>query len=113
MGEVKAWALFAEGQTDNAVALLNSIADMQAHVGKGEVELPAREMMGDMLRLANRRPEALHEYRLSLLADPGRLTTLLHAGEIADKLGLKQEASSYYRLLAVNTHMASILSIKR
>jgi hypothetical protein len=108
--EAKAWTLFAEGQTDAAVALLRPIADRQDHIGKGELELPAREMMGDMLRLAERSADALHEYRLSLLADPGRLNTLLHAGEIAESLGLRPEASTYYSLLIANTRDASPLS---
>jgi hypothetical protein len=108
--EAKAWTLFTEGQNDAAVALLRPIADRQDHIGKGELELPAREMMGDMLRLAGRSADALHEYRLSLLADPGRLNTLLHAGEIAESLGLRPEASAYYSLLIANTRDASPLS---
>jgi hypothetical protein len=108
--EVKAWALFAEGQNGAAVALLRPIADRQDHIGKGELELPAREMMGDMLRLAGRSADALHEYRLSLLADPGRLNTLLHAGGIAESLGLKPEAATYYSLLRANSRDASPLS---
>ena len=110
--EAKAWTLFAEGQNDAAVALLRPIADRQDHIGKGEVELPAREMMGDMLRLAGRSADALHEYRLSFLADPGRLNTLLHAGVIAESLGLKSEASTYYSLLMANTYDASPLSFQ-
>jgi tetratricopeptide (TPR) repeat protein len=110
--EVKAWTLFAEGQTDAAVALLRPIADRQDNIGKGELELPAREMMGDMLRLAGRSVDALHEYRLSLLADPGRLNTLLNAGEVAESLGLKAEASTFYSRLLANTRHASPLSFQ-
>jgi tetratricopeptide (TPR) repeat protein len=110
--ETKAWTLFAEGQTDAAVALLRPIADRQDHIGKGELELPAREMMGDMLRLAGRSADALREYRLSLIADPGRLNTLLDAGEEADSLGLKSEASTNYKLLMTNTRNASPLSFQ-
>jgi tetratricopeptide (TPR) repeat protein len=112
--EVKAWTLFAEGNANAAVALLRPVAYLQDHVGKGETELPAREMMGDMLRLVGRLEDALREYRLSLLADPGRLNTLLHAGEVAEKLGLKSEASTYYRLLSTNTkHVSPSLMSKR
>ncbi len=97
--EIKAWTLLAQGQTEAAVALLGPVADRQDELGKGEVELPAREMMGDMLALADRSAEALSQYRRSLQADPGRFDTLLHAGEIAEKLGRAHEASIYYRRL--------------
>ena len=105
--EVNAWTLFAAGNTDAAVALLKPAADRQDKIGKGEVELPAREMIGDMLRLAGRPTEALSEYRKSLQTDPGRFNTLLHAGEIAEQLGLRQEATRYYRLLLRNAAQPS------
>jgi tetratricopeptide (TPR) repeat protein len=105
--EVSAWALFAAGNTDAAIAVLAPAADRQDQIGKGEVELPAREMIGDMLRLAGRPTEALSEYRQSLQTDPGRFNTLLHAGEIADQLGLRQEATRYYRLLLRNAAQPS------
>jgi len=105
--EVNAWTLFAAGNTDTAVALLKPAADRQDKIGKGEVELPAREMIGDMLRLAGRPTEALSEYRKSLQTDPGRFNTLLHAGEIAEQLGLRQEATRYYRLLLRNAAQPS------
>jgi tetratricopeptide (TPR) repeat protein len=100
--EVKAWTLFSAGETDKAVALLKPIADMQDQIGKGETELPAREMIGDMLRIAGRNSEALSEYRQSLKTDPGRFNTLIHAGEVAEQLGIRQEAAEYYRLLLHN-----------
>lgn len=95
--ETKAWTLFAEEQVDAAVALLRPTADRQDKSGKGEVELPAREMIGDMLRLSGRLDDALHEYRISLVTDPGRFNALLHAGETAQALGQKQEALKWYR----------------
>src|SRR5579864_542564 len=105
--EVKAWTLFAAGKTDDAVAVLRAAADLQDELGKGEVALPAREMIGDMLRIAGRPAEALVEYRISLQTDPGRFNTLLHAGEMAEQLGLSQEASGYYRSLLKNTEQPS------
>lgn len=100
--ETNAWALFAGDDVDGAVTLLRPVADRQDKIGKGEVELPAREMLADMLRLAGHSAEALQEYRASLQTDPGRFNTLLHAGEVAAKLGLKQEAAGYHRLLQKN-----------
>ena len=100
--EVMAWTLFAGGRADDAVALLRPLADEQDKVGKGEVELPAREMIGDMLRLSGRPAEALAEYRLSLSTDPGRFDTLLSTGETAQTLGVSQEAVQDYRTLLRN-----------
>ena len=106
--ETRAWALFASGDVDGAVALLRPVADHQDKVGKGEVELPAREMMGDMLRLGGHPAAALREYRTSLRTDPGRFNTLLHAGEVAEELGSRQEATEYYRLLLKNAANPSV-----
>ena len=100
--EVMAWTLFAGGHADEAVALLRPLADEQDKVGKGEVELPAREMIGDMLRLSGRLADALTEYQLSLTTDPGRFDTLLSAGQTAEALGLSQEAVQDYRTLFLN-----------
>jgi tetratricopeptide (TPR) repeat protein len=100
--EVRAWALFAAGKTPEAIALLRPAADRQDAIGKGEVELPAREMIGDMLRLSGQPAAALAEYRTSLQTDPGRFNTLLHAGEMAEQLGLHPQASGYYRSLLHN-----------
>jgi tetratricopeptide (TPR) repeat protein len=105
--ETKAWTLFAEGQADAAIALLKPIADVQDKLGKGEVDLPAREMVGDMLRLSGRSDDAIQQYRLSLQADPGRFATLLHAAETAEKLQLDQEAARYYRQLLKNSPHAA------
>lgn len=92
------------------MTLLRPVADRQDKIGKGEVELPAREMLADILRLAGRSAKALQEYRTSLQTDPGRFNTLLHAGEVAAKLSLKQEAAGYYRLLLKNAANPSIKS---
>src|SRR5260370_39128395 len=56
--EVKAWAAYARGNTDEALRLLHAAADDQDKIGKGESELPAREMIADMLLELNRPQEA-------------------------------------------------------
>jgi len=45
--EAHAWLDFAEGKNDQALSPLRSVADKQDAEGKGEVELPAREMLGE------------------------------------------------------------------
>jgi tetratricopeptide (TPR) repeat protein len=106
LAETRAWALFAKGDTAGAVSLLRPVADHQDRVGKGEVELPAREMLADMLRLSNQPDAALTEYKISLHTDPGRFNALLHAGEVAQVLGRKQEAMGFYKLLLQNVSAA-------
>ena len=108
--ETHAWTLFAEGKTADAVALLRPLADDQDEVGKGEVELPAREMLADMLRLSGRLTDALAQYRLSLHTDPGRFNTLLDAGQVAEELGLRQEAEADDKLLLANAEDRAPLS---
>ena len=100
--ETQAWTLFAQGKIDDALGLLRPLADDQEQVGKGEVELPAREMMADMLRLSGRLIDALVQYRLSLQTDPGRFNALLHAGQTAEQLGLSKEAKVDYQMLLAN-----------
>jgi len=106
LAETRAWALFAKGDAAGAVSLLRPVADHQDRVGKGEVELPAREMLADMLRLSNQPDAALTEYKVSLQTDPGRFNVLLHAGEVAQVLGRKQEAMGFYKLLLQNASAA-------
>ncbi len=83
--EAHAWLAFAEGHMLTAVTLINSVADRQDRQGKGEVELPAREMLADMLVDAGRYSEALTQYRLCLRTDPNRLNSL-KGEKIAEKL---------------------------
>jgi|SRR4029077_3222602 tetratricopeptide (TPR) repeat protein len=106
LAETLAWALFAKGDTAGAISLLRPVADHQDRVGKGEVELPAREMLADMLRLSNQPDAALTEYKVALQTDPGRFSALLHAGEVAQILGRKREAMGFYKLLLQNTSAA-------
>jgi tetratricopeptide (TPR) repeat protein len=84
--EAQAWQDFADGKNDEAIRLMRSVADKQDVRGKGEVELPAREMLADMLLAANRPEEALAEYEASMKIDPNRLHALsgaAHAAELA------------------------------
>ena len=84
--EACAWLAFAQDQIETAVQLVTAVADKQDRQGKGEVELPAREMLADML-LARKRPaEALTQYRLCLRTDPKRLNSSLGAERAAKAL---------------------------
>jgi hypothetical protein len=59
--EAHAWLAFAQGRHDEALGLLRPVAGRQDQVGKGEVELPAREMLADMLLEMGQPQDALTE----------------------------------------------------
>ena len=79
-GEILAWTQFAQGRTDAALAGMRESADLQDQVGQGEVDIPAREMLADMLLELKRPSEALDEYRRSLTLSPNRFNGLYGAG---------------------------------
>jgi tetratricopeptide (TPR) repeat protein len=97
--EIYAWAAFAQGDAERAIALLRTASDNQAKVGKGEVELPAREMLAEMLLLDGKAVDALKEYEASLASDPNRFNALLGAAHAAQTLGRTPVAEKYYARL--------------
>jgi tetratricopeptide (TPR) repeat protein len=99
---VQAWAAYAAGNSDDALRLLRAVADNQDKVGKGETELPAREMLADMLLDLQRPQEALTEYEISLRTDPNRFNGLYGAAQAATQLQRKDKASTYYTQLLKN-----------
>ena len=86
--------------------MLRPAADHQDKVGKGEVELPAREMIADILRLSGEPAASRTEYEVSLKTDPGRLTSLLHAEQTAYKIHRDAEGKAFASQLAHNTAQA-------
>jgi tetratricopeptide (TPR) repeat protein len=100
--EAGAWLAFAEGKNEEALVLLRPVADRQDQVGKGEVELPAREMLGDMLLEMARPQAALAEYAKSLKSDPNRFNGLYGAARAAELARQPQKASLYYAHLLKN-----------
>jgi tetratricopeptide (TPR) repeat protein len=100
--QARAWLLFAERKNDEAVRLLRSVADAQDARGKGEVELPAREMLGDMLMEIGRSREALQEYEKSLKTDPNRFNGLYGAAHAAELSGEHGAAARYSAQLLEN-----------
>ena len=103
--EAHAWLSFAEGKNDEALSLLRPVADKQDAFGKGEVELPAREMLADMLLEMSRPEEALSEYEKSLKADPNRFNGLFGAGRAAELARQPGKAAGYYAQLLKNCEM--------
>ena len=100
--EAHAWLAFAQGKNDDTIRLLRSVADKQDVQGKGEVELPAREMLADMLLEMDRPQDALTQYEASLEVDPNRFNGLYGVAIAAQRLHQSQKARTYYARLLQN-----------
>ena len=101
-GEVHAWLAFAEKKNDEALQLMREAADVQDKVGKGEVAIPAREMLADMLLAANQPDKALVEYQKSMKIDPNRFNGLAGAAQAAALAHQPEQANAYYAQLLKN-----------
>lgn len=99
----RGWVLFKRGQHEEAVALLQRAAELEATADKeavtpGEV-VPARELLGDMLLEAERPREALAAYEAVLEVSPNRLNALHGAGRAAELARDGEKAVQHYRAL--------------
>jgi tetratricopeptide (TPR) repeat protein len=103
-GEMTAWIAFAGGKTEEALKDMRESADLQDNVGQGEVDIPAREMLADMLLEAKRPKEALVEYQQALKLSPNRFNGLFNAGQAAEAAGNPSETSRYYAALLKSTN---------
>jgi tetratricopeptide (TPR) repeat protein len=101
-GEVHAWLAFAEKNNEDALRQMREIADLQDKVGKQEVDIPAREMLADMLLALHRPTEALAEYESALKTDPNRFNGLAGAARAAEMAQQTEKANTYYAQLLKN-----------
>ena len=101
--EIAGWTAFAAGSNDEALKDMRAAADLQDKVGQGEVDIPAREMLADMLLELHQPQQALVEYRVALTLSPKRFNGLFHAGEAAEAAGDKRAAAEYYAALLKST----------
>ncbi|HEX3469941.1 MAG TPA: hypothetical protein VHT28_02045 [Silvibacterium sp.] len=97
--EIAAWGSFAAGHQDEALKQMRDAADLQDKVGQGEVDIPAREMLADMLLEFHQPQQALAEYRVALKLSPNRFNGLYNAGAAAEAAGDKPAAARYYATL--------------
>jgi tetratricopeptide (TPR) repeat protein len=102
-GEMLAWVAFAAGDSAAALEAMRSSADLQDKVGQGEVDIPAREMLADMLLELGRPEQALTEYTEALKLSPNRFNGLYNAGRAAEASGNRSQAKSFYATLLQST----------
>jgi len=100
--EVHAWLAFVEKKNDDAVKLMGEVADLQDRAGKAEVDIPAREMLADMLLELKRPEKALAEYEQSMKIDPNRFNGLAGAAQAAEVAHQAKKANTYYSQLLKN-----------
>jgi tetratricopeptide (TPR) repeat protein len=108
--EIAAWVSFAgitsssaAGAQDEALRDMRDAADLQDKVGQGEVDIPAREMLADMLLELHQPQQALAEYRVALRLSPNRFNGLYNAGVAAEQSGDKTAAEGYFAQLLIST----------
>jgi tetratricopeptide (TPR) repeat protein len=106
-GEMLAWIAFAEANQTDALKYMRESAELQDKVGQGEVDIPAREMLADMLLELGQPREALVEYGRALKLSPNRFNGLYNAGRAAEAVGDKALAKSYYAALLKSTDNGS------
>jgi tetratricopeptide (TPR) repeat protein len=100
--EIRAWIAFASGQPAVAAQIMRSVADKQDAHGKEEVEIPAREMLADILLESNQPEQALAEYERSMKIDPNRFNGLYGAARAAELSKQPAKADKYYAQLVNN-----------
>jgi tetratricopeptide (TPR) repeat protein len=98
-GEMLAWIAFAENNSADALKRMQEAADLQDKVGQGEVDIPAREMLADILLELGRPQDALVEYKKALVSSPNRFNGLFNAGRAAEAAGDAPQAQLYYATL--------------
>ena len=101
---VMAWIAFAESDHERALALMQEAANLEDSVDKHPITpsevLPARELLGDMLRALDRPEQALDAYQAALEISPNRFHSLYGAGRAAAKTGRYDVAKTFYGKLA-------------
>jgi tetratricopeptide (TPR) repeat protein len=106
-GEISAWEAFAAGSGSTAIEQMRASADLQDKVGQGEVDIPAREMLADMLLESGHAQEALTEYEAALRSSPKRFNGLFNAGRAAEAVGDKKRAKANFAALLEQTDQGS------
>jgi hypothetical protein len=100
---VRAWAVLAEGKKEQALRQMESTAVLEDGTEKSAVTpgpiAPARELLGEMLLVANQPGRALTQFEATLEKEPGRFRALYGAGRAAQLNGNTEKSREYFREL--------------
>ena len=107
LSEAEAWLAYTEGKFDAAIEAIRGAAELEERNGYESLNLPAREMLADMLLELNKPTEALAEYKAVLRRAPNRFDALFGAASAAESLGNPAEARDFYaKLVSICVPMA-------
>ncbi len=106
-GEMLAWVDFADGDIVQSIRQMREAANLQDKVGQGEVDIPAREMLADILLESGRPAEALAEYKESMKFSPNRFNGVFNAGKAAEAVGDKADARHFFEAVLNTTDNGS------
>lgn len=99
----ESWLLFARGDTTRALTLAREAADLEDRSEKHPVTpgaiLPARELLGDMLRASHMYAEAWAAYDIAVTMQPRRARAIAGAASAARAAGDTAESLRYRREL--------------
>jgi tetratricopeptide (TPR) repeat protein len=100
---VAAWIAQARGNAQEAERLMRASADLEDRQEKHIVTpgrmVPARELLGDLLREQKRYDAALKEYEASRLREPNRYRNYAGSAMAAEGMGDRKAAAGYYAKL--------------
>jgi len=95
----EAWAKYAQGQAESALALMREAAKQEDGTEKSPVSpgplAPARELLAEMLLDAGQAKAALTEFEAVMVKEPGRYRSLAGAMRAAEQTGDKARAKQY------------------
>jgi tetratricopeptide (TPR) repeat protein len=97
--EAGAWLAHAEGKDDEAVKTLRELAASEESTGDEPEDIPAREMLADLLMETKHPEQALAEYETDLKFNPNRFNGVYGAARAAEMSGKSEKASAYYAQL--------------
>lgn len=99
----QAWTTLAQGQRDEALALMHKAANIEDTSEKSPISpgpiSPARELLGEMLLEAKQPAQALKEFETSAQHEPNRFRGLYGSAVAAAQSGDKAKAKQYYARL--------------
>jgi tetratricopeptide (TPR) repeat protein len=100
---IAAWAALAEGNLEEALALMRQAVEMEAATEKNPVTpgplVPAQELLGEMLLELDQPAEALAAFAVSHEVEPNRFRGLYGAARAAELAGDLEKARTYYEQL--------------
>jgi tetratricopeptide (TPR) repeat protein len=100
---VAAWIAQARGNAQEAEKLMRAAADLEdrneKHIVTPGRMIPARELLGDMLREQKRYDAALKEYQASQVREPNRYRNFAGSAAAAEAMGDRKAAAGYYSKL--------------